>query len=766
MAKATTQEEETIFEEEVLRVCRALFAKDRPYQGSTYLDIRERDGIFVGEEAIILVEATVSRGTLKAEKDGTKLKQGCQAFTKSDPYKAVKGYFVTKDEPTADQRGAIKRLNANVVALSFAQLRALLIDSREYLDLRKNYAFGSARNPESGSATNLDEYIPIGLLEAGTKTNTVLSVETISSMVVAGSVVLITGDFGAGKSMTLREIHQRLAGEHLAKRSLRFPVTINLRDHQGQKDPDEALRRHAAKVGFDSPTRLVRAWRAGEIDLLLDGFDEIATTGWLGQANNLRQIRRRSVELVRRFVEETPTHCGVVLAGRRHLFDTKDEMLSALGLAGRKPIILSTDDFSDPQIHKYLGQRGWSAALPTWLPARPLLLGYLAASGVMQAMTSAGEEVNSDAAAGWNMLLDRICERESTMEVGVDADQVRRVLERLATIARTRGDGIGPIHQIDFSTAFQQVCGYTPDEGSYVLLQRMPGLGIVDPGDGSRHFIDSTLADVARAGDLVRFVQFPDTESQFQETKGTAVSMGPMGLGVAAYTSASNSLTGSQAVAAAERLNKRGASDGLVLDATRLALALDAKTWPSLTFAGLQLDSLSFADAEADLSTLYFDNCVIDILDLTEYDGDSDLPIFSRTLFGVVLGVGGAGALPAGHFLDCEFGQFDSSSMTTRGILATVGLSPRQRVLLTVLKKIYLQRGSGRRYSALVRGLSEQMRAFVPEVTDFVVANGLATTGRVGSNSLYYAIRGQTARVRQMVEQSVSSTDAALKAFS
>ena len=60
------------------------------------------------------------------------------------------------------------------------------------------------------------------------------------------------------------------------------------------------------KIGFGQPTQLMRAFLAGEVHLLLDGFDEIATAGWLGKTNGLKDVRRRSVELIRNFLTTAP----------------------------------------------------------------------------------------------------------------------------------------------------------------------------------------------------------------------------------------------------------------------------------------------------------------------------------------------------------------------------------------------------------------------------------------------------------------------------
>lgn len=759
MARPDNQEEELLFEQEVLRVARALFAKDKPFQGSVMLDGAERDGIFSGGDIIAVVEATVSRRVDKAQKDGEKLKQACEKYAKQQPLKAIKGYFVTREEPTADQRQCIDRLKAGLVACSFAQFRSLLINSREYLNVRELYPFGSARNLQTGESTDLDDYIPIGLIEAAqTGAPRLHTIEQLVDRASEGRATVLLGDFGAGKSMTTKEIHRRLAAKHLKSTGEPFPITLNLRDHQGQRDPDEALRRHCQTIGFDDSTRLVRAWRAGEVHVLLDGFDEIATTGWLGQAVNLRVIRQKSVELIRKFVDQTPASAGLFITGRRHLFDTTAEMKGALGLASRSPLILTTDEFSDDQVSDYLKARGWEGSLPNWLPPRPLLLGYLSTSGSIEKVV--GGNVQLEAAEGWNALLDQICERESKIELGIDGTTVRKILERLSTIARGRGDGLGPILPADLAAAFEQVCGYAPDEGSYVIVQRMPGLGVLDPADGSRHFVDAALGDAARAGDVIRYIQSSGSDHGFEATQGSAVPMGTLGLDVAEYIAHQVGITSSSAIGMASRLEKQGTSSAFVLDAARLAMLLGPEqAFPAMNFEGLNIETMAFADVESDLGALHFKDCLISTLDLTEYDGDHSLPVFSKCIFGTVLGSGGTDALPREHFFDCSFEAFDPSSKTTRGILAMPGLSSRQKVLLSILKKIYLQAGGGRREGALLRGLDAKQKLLVPEVLAALISAGLVVRGKIGANVIYNGVRGMGPRARKMLETGTSSDD-------
>lgn len=748
--------EDAAFEQEVARIARAIYAPHLPHQGSTVIDGRERDLVIEGEDVVVVIEATTSRTLEKARKDGQKLKELCDRLATQHRFKAIKGYFVTRDDATAQQRDAITALRGPITACSLAQFRGQLIDSRDYLESRLMYPFGSARNPETGSTTELERYVPLGFTsgQIGSSGRSAYSLDDIVARMVEGEVTLLLGDFGAGKSMSLREVHRGLAKRHFKDPLVPFPMTLNLRDHQGQKDTDEAIRRHAARLGFESPTKLVRAWRAGQVHVLLDGFDEIAASGWRGRTPDLARIRRGSVELVRRFAEETPAGAGLLISGRRHFFDTDSEMLASLGVRDRNPELLYTDEFTDDEVRKYLAEHEWTGQLPDWLPSHPLLLGYLATADALEGL--AADEV-LEPAPGWDYLLDRICEREARIEQGLDGQTIRRVLERLATLARSRGSGQGPIQPADLATAFEQVAGYPPDEGSYQVLQRLPGLGIQDATDGSRLFIDGSLLDAARAADIVRYAANHD--ESLDGISSAAVPLGPLGLNVAALQAERLQLAPTQCNAAAKRMHSRGNVDALVLDLVRLGAELGPSKPGVLNFSALDVENFTLNDGEADFGALTFRECYVGILDLTEYDGESPIPHFDRCLIGTVLGAASATALPAGRFTDCTFEAFDPSSKTTRGILGMPGLRPTQKVLLTLLKKVYMQAGSGRKENALLRGLPPELRGLVSSAIDHLRTNHLLVEARHAGKAIYIPVRGQRNRVRAVLESPATTQD-------
>lgn len=336
------------FEDEVRRIARLLWPIAE-YGGAVMDDGRERDGVFISDEYVHLIECTVSRSKAKATEDGEKLARLYRKMQAKHPDKFVKGWFVTFQEPSAEQRTEIQKHREKIVAVSFDQFRSKLVDARTYLQARQSYPFGSVRDPETGSAHIQLDYVPLGILDRSGKTH---SVTQMGKALGTGSRFVLLGDYGAGKSSTKRELFFSAARRFWTSKTLKFPILLNLRDHHGQSEPTEALERHARRVGFPDPSHLVRAWRAGYTILLLDGFDEIATAGWAGRTKKLKDLRFRSMELVRNFTRESADVAGIIIAGREHFFDSERELTAALGVSDRFTH-LNLSEFTVEQVSEY-----------------------------------------------------------------------------------------------------------------------------------------------------------------------------------------------------------------------------------------------------------------------------------------------------------------------------------------------------------------------------------------------------------------------------
>ncbi|MCS5830740.1 hypothetical protein LNO09_28070 [Klebsiella variicola] len=100
--------DDTHFEDEVRRIARARWPEAQ-YSGASIINGRERDGVFETDDVIHYVEATTSKRADKAKYDTKKIFELMSQQQKSGSMKGSIGWFVTKDEPTAEQREEVKK---------------------------------------------------------------------------------------------------------------------------------------------------------------------------------------------------------------------------------------------------------------------------------------------------------------------------------------------------------------------------------------------------------------------------------------------------------------------------------------------------------------------------------------------------------------------------------------------------------------------------------------------------------------------------------
>jgi len=498
----------------------------------------------------------------------------------------------------------------------------------------------------------------------------------------------MVGQYGAGKSMTLREVFYRLKARYLKGSTVKFPVYVNLREHSGQKDPVEILERHARGIGFDSPNSLVRAWRAGFVILLIDGFDEVTSLGVQGSWKKLKELRTRSLEGVRRLIRDS-AETGIIVSGRSHYFEDYKELAAALGLKGSR--VLSVDEFTETQMRQFLGKFADSNAggtFPNWLPTRPLLLGYLASRGLLMSLSSGTDA--PDAIDGWDYLLERIYEREELIETNLDGATLRRILERAASVARISEDGLGPITRSDLFAAFTEVCGYEPDDQGVLAIQRLPGLGIYRAEDESRCFVDKELAEVCNGRELFRFFQAPYAAVAEK-------------LWVDAMNNCDRAIGDAGAELALRKLRPTNEARGLVRQAiallnTRSDLKCVRGDIASVAMNGgieldlsLQVSEISFFGKIVEFHSdgvsaeqISFSHCLFDTI-LLEADLQSNkMPYFDNCLISRLTGRMSLADLPKEKFSECEIDGFETAN-TADGI-RSAQLSRGEKILLVTLR--------------------------------------------------------------------------------
>ncbi len=62
------------------------------------------------------------------------------------------------------------------------------------------------------------------------------------------------------------------------------------------------------------------------------------------------------------------------------------------------------------------------------------------------------------------------------MYTAVQPETIEQIIARVATLARSRGNDLGPLDMSQMQQAYYEVNGYQPDEEGTQLLLRLPGL--------------------------------------------------------------------------------------------------------------------------------------------------------------------------------------------------------------------------------------------------------------------------------------------------
>ena len=739
------------FEDRARNIARAIHD---PFgmQGSVMFQGKEYDAVFITEEAVHAYEFTTLRQKEKAEKDALKLAAILTDLQRrpENRYRACTGWFVTKDEPTADQRTAVRKVANNagisINAISIINLQGRICDAEGYLRCRDNAPFGS-----TGYAASVG--LPKTAVDPEFRSDDeTLSVRDVSQQLTNGGRAILVGEFGVGKSYGMRELYRELRKHHLrSSGKTPFPLHINLRDCAGLRTPAEVLRRHAEEIGFPSERSLISAWRAGSCVLLLDGFDEIVPTRWLGSASDLRQVRWQSLIPIRRMVQEAPAVAGIAVCGRRQFFSSPNEMHEALGFSLSVPV-LHIEDFTDAQLSKFLAGSGVASRLPEWLPTRPLLIGYLVA---IKSLGDIDPTDRADQADAWRELFDVICRREAEILTSVRPDTIRKMISRVATLARTRGDQLGPIDMNQMERAFVEVNGIQPDEEGIQLLLRLPGLAMTDSSDAweRRVFVDQSLAETAYGEDLASYLSSPYAAHALSQPASWATTATQLGIDVASRSLEALKMGAGAALAAAKRRQNENRFDAVLADAIRVAdtFAPD-DVRQSYLIEGVIFEYLSPGEGQPVLGKATLQDCVIDTLDISSLEQAEDCPLFQSCLIGYLEGATSIPPWLASRFSDCEVESYSEQLQTTAGIMQ-LRISAQQRIALTILKKIYSQRGSGRKENALSRGLEPRLRPLVPEVIAELISAGWIIRSTSRGETLYLPVRGRRRAALQALDK-------------
>lgn len=762
------RDENIAFEDEVRRVAEAVWRLEPgDCQPAWYKDdpiLHELDGIARLRDITHVLMVTTSKRLDKVRSDVAKLEAATRKEGKRNV--PVEQWLITESQLEAEHLDYAHKRNVKVLTLD--NFRNRFFDGRDYIAKRRVAAFGSARNLQTLTISiSEDEYVALPMVissstDLGQKSpqkETTVDLADLADRLTNGEAIVLIGPFGGGKSLTTREIFLRLAKRY--KKSSNgdapVPLVLNLREHWGAVYADEMLERHARSIGFSPRENLTIAWRAGIAALLLDGFDEVASQAIArtSDKNFMRQNRHQALQAVRDLISKLPNRSGLLVCGRDHYFDNMDELAHALGLTSRPWFVVRLGEFTEEQASAYLQRHTGQSAIPDWLPRKPLILGYLAHQGLLK------DILKIDASKGfgfaWDRFLDLVCKREAEHDRAVmDPPTIRRVLERLACIARATISGTGPLSGVDLAEAYRRETGDAAGEGVLMQLQRLPGLTPREQDPTGRSFVDQDLLAALQGSAVARAIS--ENSADLIERRWLN-GLSRDGIRMAAHVLRDRGFDAPTVFVMAARFCKdskdRVAEVQLAADATAIAIELgresglvDAK---GLVLDGVELEELDFEDICIRNLTI-IDSAIESLTVGAGLDGSGVL--IKRTTIGRINGVSSEKGLPVDMFFDCEFGQFDDAS-TTAAILK-LNLSAPMKALMTILRKLYVQAGGGRELLALHRGLpSGPVLNSVDAVLKVLQAEGIVGV----FNDVAHPVRKHTARVHNILASGEQSSD-------
>ena len=741
------------FEEHVRRVADALFelspGQCKPKMYKHRRRTAEIDGVAVTRDVTHLIMATTERSLKKVESDCEKLTFA--ASSEEHNGTTVKRWMIVRNPPQAPHSDRAKK--SGVTLLTLQQFQDRFFDGQRYVAKRENAPFGSARDLESGSPVmGRDEYVqpPFSFVEKGEETSLADLVDRVSN----GQVVVLQGPFGSGKSLSIREIWFALRSAYLKSPGNPVPLALNLRDHWGQTYPDEILRRHARSIGFESEADIVSAWRAGNVTLLVDGFDEVASQGITleGDRDVLRQARRDALQGTRSLLRESVERTGILIAGRDHYFDDLAELRSALGIDHSPSEIVAIGEFDEPRAKKYLGRRGFRTELPSWLPRRALLLGYLASRDLLPEVLAI--DALGGQALAWSQFVELLSRREADLpRVVMDHEAVRQVLQHLAVQLRASASGVGPITEQMLGAAYEGVTGQRAGGAVLMQLQRLPGLTERDAQPGSRSFVDGELLATLQGSAVADMVPKSTRPSGVPDSRAWMAPLDPLGCEVAALRLRQS---GRRLPVLVDRIRSFYEAQ-LGGDLLHVAIAWAISDQKPLECRGQELRGVHLGELDLDevvIRDLVIRDCIVDRLVVGSLAPDSSISA-SGTHFGEISGVGSRAGLPSNISLDSACGVDHFESLATTASIVALDIDPRTKAFLTALKKLYRQRGAGRVIGAFRRGVPDDVRGHVDAVLDILVREGFAHRQK----DVYHPIRKNTGRAHRILDNPRASQD-------
>ncbi|MET3615151.1 hypothetical protein ABID16_003494 [Rhizobium aquaticum] len=642
---------------------------------------------------------------------------------------------------TAGDTNSLKETGrANKVdVMSVNEFAGKFIGKDEYVYIRNSQKFGSAVDPDTGGKDNA-AFAEVGYILSNT--GSAVDITNVADKVANRKKAILIGEFGSGKSRCVQEVFLALS-----KADDMFPtVAINLRECWGLQSFDLIIRSHLESLGLSKMAdNLIKLALAGKVRFLLDGFDEIGSQSWTGEIERLKDLRRRSLKGVFDLIAKCGTG-GVLITGREHYFSSNDEMLDCLGLeAGQVEIIECRDEFSEAELQHYLTSNSIMVDVPSWMPRKPLicqLFSKLPSSELNSISDDAVDEVDF-----FEKFLDAICLRERRIHPSIDDKVLKAVLLNLADKSREKLSLPEQITPEDINRSFFEVSGLTPLDESAIMLQRLPYLGRTGTDNANRIFIDDYAKSGLRGLSLCEHIYVSDKRISSTPWKGA---LGEFGSRVVC----SRVSNWNDAYKYGAYCAKYGNSQ-VAADIVTSRLAGDDAT---ISFLGVRVenahfDVLDFSGSE--IINLNIESCSVDEIKITE--AEFKKCSFRDVIGDRVLGVGSHARLPD-CFQKCDFSAYDQADNAAR--ISELPLTNAQKTILSLIKKLFFQRGRGRKEEGLLRGAEDYWeRKTAASFLSYALTNGIVIEAKGNEGKIFVPQRRHTRRMANIMERMGSCGD-------
>ncbi len=197
---------------------------------------------------------------------------------------------------------------------------------------REPYTFGSVRYRGDRASPEQIEYIPMVLAQIGK--SRLWQVSEISDGLQEGKRFLLLGDYGAGKSMTLRELYYILKKRYQRATTSKFPADPTSEIIMVNKTSRGYLNVMLLPLAFNILLTWYELGGAGYAILLLDGFERLAVARRSGFMGRLQDAGDNAMQLVRSIPARHPSRRALAMGGRAYYFDGGGERSAALGRTG------------------------------------------------------------------------------------------------------------------------------------------------------------------------------------------------------------------------------------------------------------------------------------------------------------------------------------------------------------------------------------------------------------------------------------------------